>query len=142
MENYKKKIRARVFFMAMYTVAVSVFNLVAHLLDLEYSLPTDFLMGMICGIDLVAVFIIAKYLTALKNEEKLKAMYIEENDERNKTIRLRSGYPIVPAFVFVMLLAAVVAGYFNLTVMITLIATAFFELVVCLVIKLICQKTV
>lgn len=97
---------------------------------------SDFIRGFQCGIflglELLMVYAASKIMSALKKEDRLKAMYIEEHDERFQSIRLHtfatSGLVSLGALAF----AAVVAGFFDekvcLTLIVTLVALALLKL--------------
>lgn len=48
-------------------------------------------LGMCVGIAMVAIFYIIQMTLALRNEEKLKKLYISETDERIALIRTKAG---------------------------------------------------
>ena len=48
-------------------------------------------MGMLAALEILFVIMVVKMLVALENEEKLRAMYIDETDERSKLIYEKIG---------------------------------------------------
>ena len=58
---------------------------------------------------------------AMKDEKALKKLYIEETDERNIKIWTSARATAMQAFLMMGLAAGIVAGYFNMTVSITIL---------------------
>ena len=52
---------------------------------------SGFQLGLLSGILAVALFTIVRYQKALKDENRLKQLYYEEHDERNRYIHWKSG---------------------------------------------------
>ena len=70
-------------------------------------------MGVFCGSELVAVYNLARSLAALRNEEKLKEMYIQETDERNAAIQKETSQKSSAISIFITAMAALAAGFFD-----------------------------
>ena len=85
---------------------------------------SGFQLGLLSGLLAVALFTIVRYQKALKDENRLKQLYYEEHDERNRYIHWKSGASAVNVSIILLLVAGVIAGYFNFTVFATLIASA------------------
>ena len=62
---------------------------------------------------------------ALKDEQKLKKLYVKENDERTIQIWTSARAAAFQTFLLLGIVAAIIAGYFNMTVCSTIIATLF-----------------
>lgn len=144
MKNFKSQLTVRLVFTIIITVAaVAVYVCgLAGLFDAYAPRGNfgDFLRGFQTGILTamigITVYSCIKIPLALKNEQKLKNLYIKENDEREKTIKEKSGYNLFVAYCFPMLLATIVAGYFSETVFFTLLATIAFIEIEMIVLKL------
>lgn len=65
---------------------------------------------------------IARYSTALKNDEKLKKLYISATDEREKLICEKSDSSSFKAILCIIVLSAMVASFYSDMVFYTLIA--------------------
>lgn len=63
---------------------------------------------------------------ALGNEDKLKAMYVDETDERKLMIKRELGKMTLNVNYGVLIIATVVAGFFNETVFSTLMGVLLF----------------
>lgn len=121
MEDFKKKIQRRFYLCLMFCCSGSA--IYWGLSRLIKDVP-DFSRGMITGIyvgmDVVAVFLMIKYLILLRNETKLKAEYIKTTDERNIEISketMRTSSVITIALTG---LAILITGFFNRTASLTL----------------------
>lgn len=73
---------------------------------------------------------------ALRDEKKLRQLYIQEHDERMIAIRQKAGYPMVVILSVGVAAAAVVAGCFNELVMETLLTVAVVQLLVSMGLKI------
>jgi uncharacterized membrane protein YjjP (DUF1212 family) len=62
---------------------------------------------------------------ALASEKELKKLYVEANDERQNQIFTSARSTAMLIFLIVGLAAGIVAGYFNMTVSITILACVF-----------------
>jgi hypothetical protein len=78
---------------------------------------------------------------AIKDERKLKMAYNRENDERMKAIRAKAGMPMLLITSVMMVIAAIIAGYFNIVVFYTLTAAAMMQLLLGVSVKLYHMKT-
>lgn len=149
MEKFKKTIQKRIW---MLTIVVGIFSI---LLALQVSdkfvsiIPNqnyvDFLRGFRFGL-LVAVvgiggYSIFYYLTALNNADKLKKIYIKENDERTCEIDKRSGMASFKVMLIILILAAIIVGYFSLAGFIALLGAVLLELIVRLILYCYYSKT-
>lgn len=89
-----------------------------------------FQMGISTGITLLAVIQVVKYRKILKSEETIRNEYIKEHDERNAAIWAKSGGTVLYKCAVFIIGAAVVAGYFDMTVFVTLLVCGIFLLLV------------
>lgn len=91
-----------------------------------------FQSGLFCGLELVMVCYIFKIRVALKQEDALKKMYIAEHDERAASIRLHTFATSGVVSLGLLALAAIIAGFFDekicLTLVIVLLALIFLKL--------------
>ncbi len=137
-----EKYRSRLIFRMTYTAVIVIIAAAVFICGLTGIFDRfspqgdfgDFLRGFQTGLFitlmLIAVYSIAKMLSALKNPDKLKMTYIDETDERTKAISEKSGHNLFLAWCYPMLLATIISGYFSSSVFFTLLcALIFFELV-------------
>lgn len=86
------------------------------------SMWNGFIFGAACGILGLMIVGLVKNIRALKDEKKLKKLYIQENDERQIQIWTSARASAMQAFLILGLVAVIVAGYFHMTVNITILA--------------------
>lgn len=137
MEQYRSKIKKRIVFdalLALIVVAISV----SSMLGIIPSAPGEhfgaFMKGFQAGLSAtIIVYFIAGTIqkaAMLKNEDKLRAQYIKDNDERTKYIAEKTGGSVMHTCAVLIIVAAVVAGYYSSTVFFTLLGCAVFLLAV------------
>lgn len=83
-------------------------------------------VGIFTGIQLMLLKDIVNYTGAMKDEAKLKKLYIAENDERARLIQDKIGGVGFNFSLAVLGIATVAAGFFNQLVFVTLLAVLIF----------------
>lgn len=129
MNDFKHALKKRVTVLSICSVIAIIFVLVAGIWGYKTSINSDqhladfthgFATGLFAGFIAVVVFYIIKYIRAIKNEDKLKNLYIEENDEREALIKYKVSST---GFVFLfgcILILGTAASFINSIVCITL----------------------
>lgn len=150
MEKFKTTVKRRIAIssgMALVSLVLGAFSIYS-IVFVDHSTGTlsdgfvaGFQFGLIVSIFGLAIFDIVKLRLAIKDETKLKILYNKEHDERMKTIRSRAGMPLIAITSVLMVIAAIVAGYFNIVVFYTLVIAVAAQLSVSAVVKLYCMKT-
>jgi len=138
MEKYKKKLKVRILlfsFILLLFVAILLYNQFGTSTMLKSSLSFSFQCGFSAAGSLVLIFMIAKYRSALSDEQKLRVLYNKENDERTKAIWAKAGIPMTVILSMILVLAGIVIGYFNETVFFVLISVAIVQLFVSAAVK-------
>lgn len=144
MEGYRKKVLCRTVLsavLALLSVAVVVYNenrpdtpqLQGEMFAFQY--------GLTIGIGLLAVLATVFNGLLLGNERKLQLALNRERDERLKTIRAKAGIPMILFTSVMMILAGIIAGYFNQIIFISLIAAGGMQLILACGVKLYYMKT-
>ncbi|MBE0600277.1 MAG: hypothetical protein IH607_00705 [Firmicutes bacterium] len=104
----------------------------------------SFMTGMNTGLFATVLVVVAltslKYLAALKNEEKRKALYIYENDERRLYIQSKMGGAAIQLVLLALATATVVAEFFSQTVFFTLLGVLLFTAAVKGIFKIVYTK--
>lgn len=128
MEKYAKKLKIRIVFMSIIALCATIgficgaFGVFGGVGNEGYR---DFFSGFQSGLFAVlivgTVFKIVRYIRALKNTDICKKIFICENDERTMLINEKSGQRLFVCCGYVLITAAVVAGYFSRTVFFSLI---------------------
>ncbi|MGN0981398.1 MAG: hypothetical protein ACI4O0_00755 [Candidatus Limivicinus sp.] len=81
-----------------------------------------FLAGMAAGLCLLLVIGLVRNLMAILKEERLKALYIKENDERRAAVHTNGRSLGASIFLLASIPGMVVVGYFNVTAFFTMVA--------------------
>lgn len=81
-----------------------------------------FLAGMAAGLCLLLVIGLVRNLMAILKEDRLKALYIKENDERRAAVYTNGRSLGATIFLLASIPGMVVAGYFSATVLFTMVA--------------------
>ena len=135
MEQYKEKLRITNVFLMIGCIVLAVFAILAigselgwfHILkpvagDSHWqSSWNGFITGASCGILGLLVFSLIRNRQALKDEKKLKKLYVKEHDERTIQILTLARNTAMQILLLGGLVAAVIAGYFSLTVSLTIL---------------------
>ena len=79
-------------------------------------------------------------IRALKDETALKKMYVQANDERQIQIWTAARAQAMRTFILLGLAAGIIAGYFNITVSITIISCVVVHSVIGLLFKIYFSK--
>lgn len=150
MEKFRTTVKRRIvisFGMALVTVLLGAYSIYSIMIsDISTATHSDgfvagFQFGLIVSIFGFSVFNIIKLSLAINDETKLKVLYNKEHDERLKAIRNKAGAPMIVVTSVLMVLAAIVAGYFNIVVFYTLVIAVAAQLSVSAMVKLYCMKT-
>lgn len=138
MEKFRGVLKKRLYSgLALNSLAIITIVLMA-LYAQKVSVPDDhmsdaihgFQVGVVLGLQLVIGVFMAKYAKALKDDNELKKLYIEENDERTKLISYKTGRVGFCVILGGIGMATVIAGFFNTVVFITLLAVLVFTVIV------------
>ncbi|WP_373486384.1 hypothetical protein [Acetobacterium malicum] len=150
MEKFRTTVKRRIAIssgMALVTMVLGAYSIYSIIIsDVSTATHSDgfvagFQFGLIVSIFGFSVFDIIKLSLAINDETKLKVLYNKEHDERLKAIRNKAGAPMIVVTSVLMVLAAIVAGYFNIVVFYTLVIAVAGQLSVSAMVKLYCLKT-
>ena len=86
------------------------------------SMWRGMISGAATGVLVLMIFGLVRGIRALKDEKKLKKLYIEANDERQIQIWTNARATSMQVSLLLGLVAGLIAGYFNMTVGITILA--------------------
>ena len=84
-----------------------------------------FITGASCGVLALLVVSLIRNIRALKDEKKLKKLYVKTHDERTLQIQILARNTAMQVLLIGGLVATVIAGYFNITVSITILCCTF-----------------
>ena len=126
MTDFRQTLKKRIFWMRAFTgtvFAIIMLGLLNEFMGNVVSLPTpqftylkSFQTGFLISIEAIILILYRRYRNALRNQDKLELLYNIEHDERKIMIRHKAGVPVMLITSAIILLAAIVAGYFNETV--------------------------
>lgn len=88
---------------------------------------TGFQVGLLAGLLAVALVHIFRLQKAMKDDAALRKLYYSEHDERNCYIQQKVGQTMLAVTPVVLLVAAVIAGYFNAVVFFSLIGATLLQ---------------
>lgn len=86
------------------------------------SIWRGFILGAATGFAVLMLISLIRNVQALRDEKKLKQLYVKEHDERQIQIWTAARAAATQTTLLVGVAAGVVAGYFNMTVSITILA--------------------
>lgn len=140
LEKYRREIKNRVsVYQALIAVAL-VFVIIGNVLLKDRGQMVEsvrgFATGLFIGIELVCVFQLGKLWKMFKDEEVLKEVYIREHDEREALIQMKSGLHVIPVLSFIILICAILVGFFNDTIFYTLVVVGIGQILIALALKI------
>ena len=141
MELFREKIKVQNLAIAMCCLILSVFSFLAAAGEagiIGFMVPAaenshwqsmwrGIVMGMTVGIMIVLIAFLIRNILALKDDKRLKKLYVETNDEREIQIWTAARSTAMQIFLMVGVVAAIVAGYFSMAVSITIIVCMFVQ---------------
>ena len=142
MEVYRIKLKRRIWLLSvlvLFSSALGVYD-VFFQTDISKDGIFCFQCGLNTAIGIIAAVQIIRCRGALSNDEKLKIQFNKENDERLIAIRAKAGMPMLMVTSITIIVVAIIAGYFNTVIFITLVSAALFQLIIGLLIKLLYMK--
>ena len=146
MENYANKIKKRSVYLIIILLATVITYIGLTIKTDWFSKMPSFIqgynLGVVTGVVLFISFHLFKNYSVLKQKEKLKKQYIEENDERTKTIKQKTGASATYILTLAFALATIVAGFLNEVVFYTLLAVTFSTLFIISILKRYYMKTI
>lgn len=139
MEQYKEKLKITNIFLAVGCLFLVIFAILAVGSELGWfrilkpvagdshwaSSWNGFITGASCGVLGLLLYSLIRNLRALKDEKKLKKLYVEKHDERTIQILTLARNTAMQILLLGGLVAAVIAGYFSITVSLTILACIF-----------------
>jgi hypothetical protein len=130
MELYKKTVQKRMAVLSFMVLAIGLpmifdaFNVMKPIGG--NAAWGDFWHGMLLGMGIAAeilgILFVVRYMDILKDDAKLKAAFIRENDERGTVIASHVGRNTYWFDMPALILGIIIGGYFNQTVSLTCLA--------------------
>ena len=153
MENYKEKLKTQNLVMSVCIVILSLFTILGFAAELGIITLTPtagdshwqsqwrgFISGASIGILGLMVFGLVRNMRAMKDEKKLKKLYIKMHDERTIQLFHNARSAAMSVFLIGGLIAVIITGYFSVTVSITILIYVAVSSVLCMAFKLYYEK--
>ncbi|WP_276881221.1 hypothetical protein [Anaerococcus tetradius] len=140
LDTYSEELKSREKIYKFYISLAIIFIFIGEAFLKDKFAYNDFIFGfvygLLIGMELFCFGKVIKINKARDDYSLLRKMYIEENDERQILIRLKSGYPILTNLSLAIFLFAILAGFINKAVFVTLLSVGVFQLLVSKAIRL------
>lgn len=140
LDTYSEELKSREKIYKFYISLAIIFIFIGERLLKDKFAYNDFIFGFVYGLVIgMEIFCVGKVIKINKARDDyslLRQMYIEENDERQILIRLKSGYPILTNLSLAIFLFSILAGFINKAVFVTLLSVGVFQLLVSKAIRL------
>jgi len=138
MENFNKILKKRMAIIIGFNLLSGVFIILTGAFENMKAIGSEnfadmihgFQVGIFFALQIMMLVYITKYAKSLKNEDLLKKLYIEENDERKKLIQDKIGGVGFNFTLGVIATATVIAGFFHQIVFATLFGVLIFTVLV------------
>lgn len=135
MEQYREKLKIQNLVMGICCLVLAAFAVLAIGSELGWfsvlkpvtgddhwhSTWYGYCTGASCGLAAVMLFGVIRNIRAMKDEKKLKKLYVKEHDERNIQIQILARNTAMQILLLVGLAATVITGYFSTTVSTTIL---------------------
>ena len=153
MEQYKEKLKTDNIILSICIVILAAFSLLGFAAEAEWfsltptagdshwqSMWRGFMSGAALGLLGLMLFGLISNLLAMKDEKKLRKLYIKTNDERQTQLFQNARSTAMSIFLIFGLIAVIVTGYFSVTVSMTLLICVLFRSSLCLWLKIYYSK--
>lgn len=154
MENFREKLRIQNLILAIGSFVLAVFCLLfaageAGILPFLSPAAGDshwqsMWRGFVCGASFAIlaflVFGLVRNIRALRSEKFLKKLYVKEHDERSIQVWTSARAAAFQTFLLLGLVAIVTAGYFSVTVSLTILGCVWFASIIGLLFKVYYSK--
>lgn len=124
MEKYRSTIKNRILGATIYVIVIVAFIVLNRVFKLDVTgggFEGGFIDGVVSGVGALVIFFLFKYKRALKDDELLQKLYIEEHDEREIYLKYRVGHTGYMFSLIGLSLGMIISVYLNRTVFITLL---------------------
>lgn len=129
MEAYKVSLSQRKMFWMIINVLAIILIIISSLLNPqgeELSNMAAFRLGLCVALELMMIKKWYEIVNGLKNDDQLRALYIKEHDERHQLMMQQTGSIGFEISIVGLMVAVIVASFFNQVVMVTLVVVIVF----------------
>ena len=135
MEQYKETLRMKTILMGISCIMLLIFSILGFGNELGWftvfqplagdshwhSYWYGLISGGSIGIFMLLLYFLIRNIRAMKNERKLKTLYIKENDERMLKIWTHARSAAMQVTLLIGMVVGIVSGYFSRTVSLTIL---------------------
>lgn len=150
MENYREKVKLDCIILAIAAFILALFSFLNFAGEFGLipwfnpvtgdshwqSMWRGFNSGAACGILALMLFGLTRNLLALRSDAKLKKLYIKNHDERTIQVQTSAQAAAMRTVLILELVAVIVAGYFSVTVSLTILVCVFLSGIITALYKL------
>ena len=135
MEQFKEKLRIQniiLFLLTLLDLAFFIWYRAGTAGKIWFPVPagtgsfqdfwTGFIHGALVGFLPFMVVLMVRNMAVMEDDDKLKKLFIEETDERSQQILIYARSASTQTFLFAGLAAAIIAGFFSMSVSLTIVA--------------------
>ncbi len=142
MEEFKRVIQKRNLILKGLALVCIILNIMFYVIPFEktYEVGISFQLGLFEGLLFLGLLGIYKYSKALKDEQMLKKLYIQEHDERKMMIKQKVGQSSLITIVLLLVMITCVSAYMDMVVTKTLICVIYGILFITLIFKIYYSK--
>lgn len=153
MEEYRLKLKTENIILSICIAVLAVFSVLGFAAEAEWisltpaagdshwqSMWRGFMSGAALGVLGLMLFGLIRNLMAMKDEKKLRKLYIKTHDERQTQLFHNARSTAMSLFLAFGLIGVIVTGYFNVTVSMTILICVLFCSSLCLWLKIYYSK--
>ena len=135
MEEFKQKIQKRMIYLRSFIVCVALIGAYDYFMirnigekSAAQMVAIGFQIVILVGIGILACVYLMKLRNTLWDEDKMKLLYAQENDENTKVFLQKSGMPMILVTSMGMILVGAIMAHFSIAIFYTLILAAVVQL--------------
>ena len=137
MEEFKRELKRRIAYIRWFIAAIALVGAYDYFMirntgekSMAQKVAIGFQIAILVAIGILACIYLIKLTSTLWEEEKVRLLYAQENDDTVKLFREKAGMPMILITSMVMVLIGAIAAYFSIAVFYTLIITAVIQMAV------------
>ncbi|MEA5026606.1 hypothetical protein SDC9_83438 [bioreactor metagenome] len=133
MEKFREIIKRRLIIASIYNSILLLILIIEHQLGNRLTLPdfaVGFITGAMIGLEFIVIYFMWNYRRALDDEQKLRQLYIKENDEREQYIMNEISRHALDLIIGSLIISVVFTVFINQTIFFTNMLILLFVLIV------------
>lgn len=140
MKKFKENILSRIRLITVFICLIS-FILLFNVMDIygiinirniknTYNATSISQIIILCIVELFLVYSLVKYITIILKKDLLDEYYIKENDEREQSLKLKTGGYVIDFCILMLIVIAYIASYFSVILFWGLIGGSLFLFII------------